>query len=92
MSTAEKIVYGETNEVSIPLNQETHQVQPQKKGCTFRTKLAVGAAVLVALGLGTLGLCLGLKEEKVKKMPGYSVKYVVSSNTTNGLMSLASAP
>jgi hypothetical protein len=46
--------------------------------------------VLVALGLGTLGLCLGLKEEKVNnKVPGYSVKYVVSSNTTNGLMSLA---
>jgi hypothetical protein len=45
---------------------------------------------LVALGLGAVGLFLGLKEEKANKMPGFAVKYVLSQNTTNSLISLAS--
>jgi hypothetical protein len=31
---------------------------------------------LVALGLGAVGLYLGLKKEKVAKMPSFAVKYV----------------
>jgi hypothetical protein len=45
--------------------------------------LAVGAAALVALGLGGLGLYLGLSEEKAAKKPSFSVKYALSSNTTS---------
>lgn len=61
MSTAEKIVYGESDQRSIPLNEDSYEVKPQKKGCTLKAKLAVGAAALVALGLGAVGLFLGLK-------------------------------
>jgi hypothetical protein len=56
-------VYGESNEVSIPLTEENYKVEPQiKGGCSLRVKLAVAAAVLVALGLGGAGLYYGLKK------------------------------
>ena len=55
----------------------------------MKAKLAVGAAALVALGLGSVGLYLGLKQSKAASKPGLTTKYVLAQNTTNGLMSLA---
>ena len=80
MSTAERIVYGESNEASTPLTEETYRVQPQNKGCSLKAKLAVAAAGLIALGLGSIGLYFGLKQNKAAKMPSYSVKYAIALN------------
>jgi len=45
--------------------------------------LAIGAATLVAFGLGGLGLYLGLSEKKAAKMPSFTVKYALAQNSTN---------
>ena len=90
MSTAEKIVYGGAEDVSAPLNDSNFTLKPQNKGrCSLRVKLAVAFAVLVALGLGAAGLYYGMKKDKAAKKPGFSVKYSLSSNSTNAAISLA---
>ena len=79
MSKAEKIVYGEAEEVSTPLTEQNFTVKEQNKGrCSLRVKLTVAAAVLVALGLGAASLYYGLKKEAAAKNPSYTVKYALS--------------
>jgi len=51
--------------------------------------LAAAAAGLVALGLASVGLYLGLKQDKAAKMPSYSVRYAIAQNQTNSSVSLA---
>ena len=80
MSSAEQIVYENTEEASVPLTQENYSVVPQKKGCNPKAKVAIVAAALIAIGLTATGLYIGLSKEKVAKKPSYSVKYALAAN------------
>jgi hypothetical protein len=71
MTTAEKIVYSVNadvnDEATTPLNDQTPVVESTNKketGCSFKARIAIAGAVVMALCLGGAGLFYGLKYKK----------------------------
>jgi hypothetical protein len=85
MTTAQDVIYGVSDEQTIPLAQDNYYAPPQRKGCCSRTvKIIVAVVVLLVVGLGGAGLYFYFKKIAgcgTKK--SMSVKHIVSASTAN---------